>query len=97
MVSGSAGCAGAAGCGMAAACAPADTATAEPAAAASMPARKPASQARWMGLAGPTTRLRDSISSGLKGAWVGIGQELMSDAVSFGWGGTAAFSHPYIE
>src|SRR5688572_28798824 len=81
MVSGSAGCAGAAGCGAgAAACAAAAEARkAVPgaAAAASRPARKPANQARWTGVGGPTTRLRISISSGAKGAAVGIGQELM--------------------
>src|SRR5215470_3680433 len=62
IVSGSAGRAGAAGCGATA-----------PAAAASRPARKPASQARWLALAGPTTRLRRSISSSANGAVFGIG------------------------
>ena len=59
MVSGSAGSGGAAGCGAA------DD--------ASTPARKPASQARCVGLAGPTTRLRSSISSSRNGAVFGIG------------------------
>src|SRR5262249_18372896 len=38
------------------------------------PAKKPASQARWVGLAGPTTRLRMSISSSANGAVLGIGE-----------------------
>src|SRR6478672_7374181 len=62
MVNGSAGRAGAAGCGAIA-----------PAEAASRPARKPASQARWLALAEPTTRLRRSISSSANGAVLGIG------------------------
>src|SRR5579885_2719408 len=62
MTSGSAGRAGAAGC----------AATAPPCAASS-PARKPASQARCTGVAGPTTRLRRSISSSAKGAVFGMG------------------------
>ena len=39
----------------------------------SSPARKPASHARCVALAGPTTRLRSSISSSAKGAVLGIG------------------------
>src|SRR5262249_48764804 len=45
------------------------------AAAASSPLRKPASQARCVTLADPTTRLRISISSSAKGAVFGIGEE----------------------
>src|SRR6516165_1159509 len=41
---------------------------------ASSPARKPASQTRWVGVAVPTTRLRSSISSSAKGAVLGIGE-----------------------
>jgi hypothetical protein len=63
MVKGSAGRAGAAGCN--AACAPPVE--------ASRPAKNPASQARWTGVAVPTTRLRRSISSSAKGAVFGIG------------------------
>src|SRR5512136_684918 len=67
MVNGSAGRPGAAGCGAAA-----------PADAASKPAKKPASQARWLALAEPTTRLRRSISSSANGAVFGIGDILLS-------------------
>src|SRR5215831_18496080 len=41
---------------------------------ASSPARKPASQARCVAVAVPTTRLRSSISSSAKGAVFGIGE-----------------------
>src|SRR5215510_14318262 len=66
MVNGSAGRAGAAGCGSKA---PPE---------ASSPARNPASQARWTGLAVPTTLLRRLISSSANGAVFGIGDILIS-------------------
>ena len=78
MVSGSAGCAAAAGCGCARRLGAAET---------SSPARKPASHARWVALAGPTTRLRSSISSSAKGAVLGIGESDMGNAQN-GWGGS---------
>src|SRR5437588_9940933 len=64
MVNGSAGTGAAAGSGSGAV-----PETSE----ASSPARKPASHARCVGVAGPTTRLRRSISSSAKGAVFGIG------------------------
>src|SRR5437016_14433599 len=73
MVSGSAAWGGAAGCGTAW--------------AASRPAKNPASHARWVALAGPTTRLRSSISSSAKGAVLGIGESDMGNAQN-GWGGS---------
>src|SRR5262249_18071307 len=64
IVSGSAGAGGAAGCG---------TAT-----DASRPAKKPASHARCLALAGPTTRLSRSIWSSSNGAVFGIGADVIN-------------------
>src|SRR5215472_11409784 len=55
---------------------------------ASRPARKPASQARWIGFAEPTTRLRRSISSSANGAVLGMGLSWLTMALSTAHHGT---------